>query len=114
MESNHENLEYLYRRIAVLEMVEKLKNCALTWNQIAINQYHINMEQNGHIWDMYLTKQLTSEIVLDFSRDGKYFYSLNSETENGIVELYEEIEGDEYFNRDKKIMRHVQTLDDCR
>lgn len=114
MPSDNEVLASLYKQIAVLEMIEKLKGCGLIWNQISNYQFQAIVEQSADVWEIYLTKiSAGSSVIMDFSKNGSFFYSLNSDDEPNIVNMFDEISTDEDYEKDKEIMRDIQQTEVC-
>lgn len=111
MTTNTEELGALYKRILALEIVEKLKSCALIWNKTGGTRYKTVFQMDGHWWDVFLTKTTNlSTIVLDFKLDARYFCSLTSDDEPGVLDLLENIEFD---RRQFDFFRDIQQVEGC-
>lgn len=112
--TNTENLSLLYRKISVLEMFEKLKACSGDWVQFSPTQFKVSINQNNETWDIFLSRNpLAEKIVMDFSKNASYFYSISSDDEPSLVAFYQEVEGDDGFERDKEILRDVSAFEGC-
>jgi hypothetical protein len=112
--TNTEDLSFLYRKISVLEMFEKLKSCSGDWVQISPTQFKVSVNQNNEVWDIVLSRNpLAEKIVMDFSKNSSYFYSISSDDEANLVAFYQEIEGDDGFEKDKEILRDVSAFEGC-
>jgi hypothetical protein len=112
MASETEALKGLYKKIAVLEMVEKLKNCGLVWNSINPYQYHTVVIQDEDVWDLYLTK-MQEKVILDLRKNTLFFYSMNSEEESDLINMFDEITGDEAYQKDKTFLSDIQQAESC-
>lgn len=111
--SNVQELDQLYKRIAAYEMVEKLKNCGVTWHQSNTRQFYVSVQEGSHVWDVFLTKDLAADrVVLDFRRDMRYYFSMNSEDEPIVWEMFKEIAGDDDYEKDRQLLRDVGRLKD--
>lgn len=97
-----------------MELIEKLAGCGVTWSQVGTGQYKVLVEEDNHVWEMYLTRMPSfSNIVLDVKRDGRHFYSVDSTVEASLIVMFNEIEGDSEFEKDRALMRDVQGFSDC-
>ncbi len=93
-------------------MIEKLKNGGLVWHKNGPNQFTTSAQQDGYQWTMYLTKQpTTSLITLDFRRNNKFFYSINSDDDADLVDLYNEIDTDEDLQKDTNLLFDIQQFE---
>lgn len=111
MASNISELTYLYKKISVVEMVEKLKNGGIVWNQVSLYQYRATYFQGTDCWDMFLTKMPNqSTVTLDFKKNLKFFYSINSDSDPNVATLYNEVIGDEDFEKDKSLMDDITQM----
>lgn len=111
--TNLDDLNYLYQRISILEITEKLKGCGVTWTQVRPAQYRATVSQGGKIWDLSLSKNVNGKIILDFRRDGSYFFSVTSDDNDYMPTLYEEVEGDENFQKDQELLKDISGLSGC-
>ena len=114
MASNQQELSDIYRQISVMELIQKLEGCGVTWNQIGVGQYKVLVDDEGDIWEMFLTRMPSfSNIVLDVRRNGQHFYSVDSTVEASLIVMFNEIEGDAEFDKDRALMQDVQGFSDC-
>lgn len=112
--TNQDDLKFLYRKISVLEMTEKLKSCGVLWNQVGPVTYRAEISQDDHVWEMNLTRDTNGRVVMDFRRDAVYFYSISSDDDSYLVELFNAIEGDEAFEKDQELLRDISDMEGCR
>lgn len=102
--ANHTDLTDIYRRASVMEIVQRIGNCDLGWTQIDPTNYRSTISESGSGWDLYLSWNPKNDIVtLDFRKDGNFFYSINSEADSTIKEIYSLIIGDVNAERDQEI-----------
>jgi DNA-binding beta-propeller fold protein YncE len=115
MNENLDILNLLYRKVSVMEMIEKFKSCGLVWSKIAPSTYKTTHRQNGVFWELLLTKtQIQGSLVsLDFRKDGSYFFTIKSDQESYLVIFFDELEGDESYTRDKEILDTLSVLRRC-
>lgn len=107
--TNEQTLNQVYKRIAAYEMVQKLKNCGVVWDQLNTVQYRVTVEQGGNVWDIFMTKN-QDRVVLDFRRNMLFFFTMDSLTEPIVDEMFREVEGDDDFERDRALLRDVGKL----
>lgn len=114
MASSQEILSDLYNKITVLEMVEKLKACGLIWSKVSSIQFRTTIQKNNDVWDVHLTKVPgTSSVVMDLRKNMVYYRSINSEDDPNLLVMYQEVEGDDSYDKDKALMRDVQQIENC-
>ncbi len=112
--TNNDELNYVYRKISVYEMVEKIKSCGIIWSQLNTYQYKTTIEQNNDIWDLVISQMITNDIVvIDFKKNGSYYYTINSQEDPNLIIMFQEIQGDEDFKRDQKLLSDVTTFEGC-
>lgn len=107
--TNEQTLNQVYKRITAYEMVEKLKNCGVVWDQLNTVQYQATVEQGDHVWDIFMTKS-QDRVVLDFRRNMSFFFTMDSLTEPIVGEMFREVEGDDDFERDRSLLRDIGKL----
>lgn len=107
--TNEQTLNEVYKRITAYEMVQKLKNCGVVWDQLNTVQYQATIEQGDHVWDIFLTKA-QDRVVLDFRRNMSFFFTMDSNSEPIVDEMFREIEGDDDFERDRALLRDMGKL----
>lgn len=111
--SNQDDLKLLYKRISVLEMIEKFKAGGLVWNQLGPAQFRTTVEQDA-VWDITMTKNfLTGVVTVDFAKNATFFYSMTSEDDSGISTFFEEVVGDEDFQKDQDLWNDVSGFEGC-
>ena len=121
MAENLYQIDSIQKKIAVLEMVEKLKSCGLTWTQQDSLVWKSFYNDGGNFWEMILTKQsgsvsngeksLTIDyVVLDFKKNDNHFYTISSEDDENILEMWMEIVGDVEHLKEERLLRDIQTL----
>lgn len=108
----NEVLRELYGKITVLETIEKLRNCGLVWNQISVNQYKSTVQQGTDVWDLHLTK-MPSKTVIDFLKNSQFVITISSEEDANVASLFDEIEVDQDYEKDKELLRDIQALEGC-
>jgi hypothetical protein len=114
MASNNEELSVLYRQISIMEMIERVKSGGIIWSQITPYQYKSEFAMGSDYWDIYITKMPSSSIVtVDFVKNLRPLYSINSIAEPSIIDLYNDVVGDEDFCKDKALLRDIQTAEGC-
>jgi len=113
MSTNEDDLKFVYKKLAVLEMVEKLSSYMVNWTQLSTIQFECTIEQDNDVWDVVLT-QNTNAVALDFSLNGRYFYTLNSNDDPTIITFFEELVGDEEYRKDKDLLKDVIDFEGCR
>ena len=114
MITNNENLDVVYRRVSILEMVEKIKSCGMVWNRISPNTYQSTYIIGEDVWDLNISKNYRSGVItIDFRKNASYFYTIDSDVDSGILEIFEEIEGDEDFHRDRQLLMDVSAISTC-
>jgi hypothetical protein len=91
MATNADELEILYKKILGLEMISRMKICGVRWDRTAPNQFMTSFDEDSHFWKAHLTNT-GSNIILDFKRDAILYYSITSEIEPSIEELYKELD----------------------
>lgn len=123
-------LQDLYSEALVREIVEKSKNCALTWNHLGGTQFQAteiqDMDPDPDItWDMFITKtqvgNLTYKYTLDVKKNSVSYITVSDgplphTTRSSVVkELYEivEIIVLEMDQKLKETIRFVQQITDC-
>jgi hypothetical protein len=96
-------------------MVEKLKNGGVVWNQVSPYQYRATYFQGVDCWDMFLTKMPNrATVTLDFKKNMKFFYSINSDSDPNVAALFNEVIGDDNFDKDRALMRDITQRRTCR
>lgn len=114
MTTNNENLDFLTRKIFILEIVEKIKNCGMMWNHVSSNSYQISYQTNNELWHITISKNYSSGIVtLDFSKNNTFFLSINSEIDENVIQIFNEIDVDEDYNKDKEILKEISLIPIC-
>ena len=108
---NLEELNYLYRKIVVAEMVEKLKSGGVVWDRLTPYQYRSTVFQGGDCWDMYLTS-LGGSVVLDFRKNARHFYSVNSSDDLTVASLYQEL-ADDGLCDEQSLLADIQQFEGC-
>jgi DNA-binding beta-propeller fold protein YncE len=114
-------IDYIQRKISILEMIEKIKNCGLVWRQHDVNSWTTQHNDGEDVWDLMLTKVSDSEsngdkqikydvVFLDFKKNDSHFYTLNSNNESYLSEMWEEITGDIEFEREEKLLRDLHVI----
>ena len=111
--TNNSELSYLYQQISAHEMLQKLKSCGLSWESIGIAQYKAEIESNSILWQMYLTKDRFERVVLDFRKDGVFHYSLNSVDEPILTDLFNQIDGDPDYEKDREMLEEIGNTESC-
>lgn len=112
--TNEQQLNEVYKRITALEMVEKLKSCGIVWNQVNSTQFSATFEQGSSVWDIFITNNISDgRIVIDFRKDMRFFYSMDSSQEPDLSEMFEEINEDDY-RKDRALLYDItQMRDGC-
>ncbi len=113
MNTNEDNLKFVYQKLSVLEMVGKLSVSTVDWLQLSTAQFKCTIEQNNDVWDIILT-QKPDLVSIDFSKNGRFFHTLTSNDEPLIVSFFEELVGDEDYRRDKDLLKDVIAFEGCR
>lgn len=114
MATNQETLTELYKSIAVMEMMEKMKACGVVWNKIAPHQFRTEWQQGSDYWDIFLTKMPNgSTITMDFVKNLQHYYSVVSDKVGNLHAMYEELIDNDEYEKDKELMRAVQQIEGC-
>jgi hypothetical protein len=85
MSSNLQELDYLYNRIMVVELIKRTTNCSLDWEQTE-NVFQAEWTFEGLDYNVNLVR-LPSGYVLDFIRDGEVTFSTTTIVDETIWEL---------------------------
>jgi hypothetical protein len=114
MTTNNENLDLIYRRVSILEMIEKIKSCGMLWHKVAPNTYQSTYIVADDVWDLNISKNYHNGVItIDFRKNTSYFYTIDSDVDSGIKQLFEDIEGDEDFQKDRQLLRDVSGIPTC-
>lgn len=114
-------IDYIQKKISILEMIEKLKNCGIVWNQQSFNTWKTYHNDGGDIWELTLTKVTDSEsngeeqikfdvVLLDFKKNNSHFYSVSSSDESYLYEMWEEVSGDIEFDKEELLLQDLQLI----
>jgi hypothetical protein len=107
-ESNTQELTSLYQQISLGEMISKLEAGGIVWEQTGPASFRAAVTQGGVSWVMYLT-QFRAKVVLDFKRNGAFYYSVSSDDEASVYDLYISAMGDPAYEKDKILLADIQT-----
>lgn len=115
MNTNLDILNLLYRKVSVMEMVEKFKSCGLVWSKISPTTYKATNRQASVFWELLLTRKQGQEVLvsLDFKKDGFYFFTINSFQEPNLITFFNELEGNDDYLKDKEIIETLISLRRC-
>lgn len=114
MTTNNEELDKIYRRSTILEMVEKIKSCGMVWNKVSPNTYQSTYVVGEDVWDLNISKNYHNSVVtIDFRKNTSYFYMIDSDVDPEILVMFEDIEGDEDFQKDRKLLSDLSKMPDC-
>jgi hypothetical protein len=104
----------LYHKIATLEMVESLRRCALIWHKITPYQFQATFKKGSDFWDIYLSKMPTySNVIVDIWKNATYFGSLNSDNAPEILSLFNDLDDDDFYDQDKRLLHDIQVAEIC-
>lgn len=111
------NLDYLSalnKKIIILEVIEKLRSCGNLWSKIRPYQFQSEVEQDGDFWVLTMTRNhITGRIIMDFSKNDEYYYSIDSVLEDFLLDFYREIDEEDELKIDKEILNHVSSIKGC-
>lgn len=114
MATNIAELGSVYKRIFVLDMIEKMKDCAVVWNQISPYQFSTAVLKDNIIWNVYLTKMPNgSTVTIDFTKAGRFYYSVNSDDDANVEELFNNIAEEDIADKDDALLRDIQQFQGC-
>lgn len=114
MASNSEELSAIYKQISVLEIIEKVKGKGIVWSQITPYQFRSEFAMGSDYWDIYITRMPSASIItLDFVKNLRPFYSIDSDAEPFVEELFDEANSDEDYCRDKELLADIQSAEGC-
>jgi hypothetical protein len=102
-------IDQLYPRILILELIEKTKGCAVTWDKISPTVYKAHWQIENRYYDVFITYFKTT-YKIDFVRNGKSIYSTRGVAE--LIDLYQIIEI--YLRKDDLFLSGIQNQVDCR
>lgn len=114
MSTNITDLGYVYKKIFVLNMFEKLKDCAINWAKVSQTQYSTVLSVDGIVWDInlvYMPNQ--SSVVLDFVKDNQVIYSTSSDDDIDVYNLYNEIDLYEESLNEDLLLQDIQKMKGC-
>lgn len=110
MSSNDQELIDIYTKITSYEMVKSLQNCGTIWKQIGLSQYQTSLNVKNDFWDIFLSKDITTgRTILDFRKNTVYFYSITSDDNTSVNEMFNEISED-VLNKDAQILSDINQL----
>lgn len=110
----------IQKKISILEMIEKLKSCGLVWQQQDTRSWKTIHNDGEAVWELTLTKVTDSEsngdenikfdvILLDFKKNDSYFYTIRSDQDLNLLEMWDEIVGDAEFEKEESLLRDLHT-----
>jgi hypothetical protein len=110
---NLEELKKISRLALMKELIEKTTNCGLIWNKIKPTCYHAQYDK----WDFLITRTNAEIYVLDVQKNGNLYRSYNSSTQDGVYDLFTEIEfasKEMPIEKYKKLEKFIGKLPTCR
>lgn len=120
-------LQDLYTEALVREIIEKTKNCGLTWSHLGGTQFQATeTADDSTVWDFYVTKtqigNLSYKYTLDVKKDSVSYLSNESgalaytSRDSAVKELYEIVEVLvlQLDCKLKETVQFVQSLSGCR
>jgi len=105
------SIDYLYPKILILELIEKTKGCSVVWDKIRSATYKTHWQVEDRYYDISLT-YLKNTFKIDFKRNGRSVYSLDSNAVAEINDLYQIVEL--YLEQDDSFLPALQSQLSCR
>jgi hypothetical protein len=66
------------------------------------------------VWDLNISKNYHNGVItIDFRKNTSYFYSIDSDVDADIIQLFKDIEGDEEFQKDRQLLRDITSIPTC-
>lgn len=108
------DLNNLNKQIVANELLLKFSACGLTWDELQPMQFRAYLVDNLDEWTLYLCRDAqNNRIMLDFSKNGTYFYTLNSNDVEEIADLFYNVEQDMASVKDLELYKHLMDQTDC-
>ena len=101
----------LYAQMLVLQLIECTKGCAVTWYKTSLTDYTTQWTVSNRYYDVSLT-YLRSMYQLNFIRNRRLIYSVDSNLVSEVFELYRVIEI--FFNNNLSVLlQAIQNQNGC-
>lgn len=81
------DIDYLYPRILILEMIEKTKGCAVVWDQITPTTYQTHWSVSNRYYDVTMT-YLRNTYRVDFIRNGRSVLNIDANNVPEVIDLF--------------------------
>jgi len=104
------SLDYLYPRILILELIEKTKGCAVVWDRLRPSVYKTHWQVDNRYYNVTLTYLKTTHRI-DFIRNGRSIYNVDSFAVAELSELYQIVEI--YLAQVDESLMAIQNQLDC-
>lgn len=104
------SLDYLYPRILILELIEKTKGCAVVWDRLRPSVYKTHWQVDNRYYNVTLT-YLKTTYRIDFIRNGRSIYNVDSFAVAELSELYQIVEI--YLAQVDESLMAIQNQLDC-
>lgn len=114
MATNINELGEIYKKIFVVSMIEKLKNCSVVWNKTTPVNFSSELIIDNIVWNISLFRTPNqSSSTLSFFRNSKLFYSISSDLNPDVESLYNEVDQFESVQNESILLKDIQNLNGC-
>ncbi len=111
--ANNTELNYLYQRILISELIEKTNRCGVSWDQLSSGVFKTDFTWNNNDYDVYFTLLPQSVYILDFIKFGVNFISFNSTIDDQLDDLYHAIVDGIEKRLLQEIIQDISSLRTC-
>jgi len=107
---NIHELDYIYPKILILQLIEKTKDCAVIWDKMSPTAYKTKFSIDDRYYDINLT-YLRSTYIIDFVRNGRFVINVDAASVPELIDLFKVI--DLFWFQNADILQSVQNQTSC-
>ena len=113
MANNKETIKTINRTAIIQELIEKTKNCSLSWSESSAGQYKAELPS----YIFYLTKNYNEVFNLDILKNNETYTAYNSILQSNVKTLFEVVElinSNSDLNKFRKFNEFLSRKGSCR